>query len=240
MTHAHEDHLAGNFLFPGAAVHVHEQDLLGMRSVDGMMAIYGGDPERRERMVDMLVNRYHYEPRPDATGFGSTARFDLGGGTTVEVLHTPGHTRGHCAFVLEPDGLLFLGDVDLSSFGPYYGDAWSDLEDFERTIERLRHVDARYYLSGHHVGLIDSRAAFLDRLDAYAERIRDRERRLLAFLATPRTLAEIARHRFVYRPHDDAPGVDHVERRSAQLHLERLERGGAVAQIDAEHWVAVA
>ena len=36
------------------------------------------------------------------------------------------------------EDLLYLGDIDLSSFGPYYGDAWSDLEDFERSLARVR------------------------------------------------------------------------------------------------------
>ena len=48
-----------------------------------------------------------------------------------------GHTRGHCVLHVEPEDVVYLGDIDLSSFGPYYGDAWSSLEDFERT-EDLR------------------------------------------------------------------------------------------------------
>jgi glyoxylase-like metal-dependent hydrolase (beta-lactamase superfamily II) len=29
---------------------------------------------------------------------------------TIEVRHTPGHTPGHCVFVVEEEGLLFSGD----------------------------------------------------------------------------------------------------------------------------------
>ena len=50
----------------------------------------------------------------------------------------PGHTRGHSAFHVESDDVFFLADIDLSSFGPYYGDAWSDLEDFERSLVQVR------------------------------------------------------------------------------------------------------
>ena len=39
--------------------------------------------------------------------------------------------------------MLYLGDIDLSSFGPYYGDAWSDLEDFERSLALVRAIEAR-------------------------------------------------------------------------------------------------
>src|SRR5207249_3911731 len=40
-SHCHEDHIAGNYLFPSAPWLVHELDLLGLRSLDGMMTIYG-------------------------------------------------------------------------------------------------------------------------------------------------------------------------------------------------------
>ena len=44
--------------------------------------------------------------------------------------HLPGHTAGHCALVVESEGVAFIGDIDLSGFGPYYGDATSSLADF--------------------------------------------------------------------------------------------------------------
>ena len=154
--------------------------------------------------------------------------FDLGGGVSVRVIHTPGHTRGHCALLIEPDGVLFLGDIDLTGFGPYYGDAWSDLEAFERSLELVRDIEARHYVTGHHIGLLADREAFLARLDRYVERIADRERRLLEYLAEPRTMDDIVAHRFVYRPRDQGAGIPKAERWSMQLHLDRLERAGQV------------
>ena len=43
VSHSHEDHLAGNGLFSEARVHIHEDDLPGARSVDGLMDVYGLD-----------------------------------------------------------------------------------------------------------------------------------------------------------------------------------------------------
>ena len=154
--------------------------------------------------------------------------FDLGGGVSVRVIHTPGHTRGHCAFMIEPDGVLFLGDVDLTGFGPYYGDAWADLEAFERSLEQVRGIEAAHYVTGHHIGLLDDRDAFLARLDRYVDRIADREGRLREYLREPRTMDDIVAHRFVYRPHDEGAGIPKAERRSMELHLDRLQRAGRV------------
>jgi glyoxylase-like metal-dependent hydrolase (beta-lactamase superfamily II) len=86
----------------------------------------------------------------------------------LTVVHLPGHTAGHCGFVVEPDGFLFLGDTDLTSFGPYYGDLSSDLGDFVTSIRRLRDLDARWYGTSHHVGVLDDRHAFLSALDRFA------------------------------------------------------------------------
>ncbi|MEN8182721.1 MAG: hypothetical protein ABFS46_09315 [Myxococcota bacterium] len=37
------------------------------------------------------------------------------------------------------------------------GDAWSDLEDFERTLRRVRELDARTYATFHHVSPLPTR-----------------------------------------------------------------------------------
>ena len=231
-SHAHEDHVAGNHLFPGVACCVHEADLPGLRSLEGFLAIFGYEGAVGSGWQQALVEQFHFAPRPDATGFRDGHVFELGGGVRMRALHTPGHTRGHCAFLVEPDDVLYLGDIDLSSFGPYYGDAWSDLEDFERSLARVREVEARWYATFHHIGVLDGRAAFLERLDRFAAVIARREARLLAFLAEPRSLDEVAAHRFVYRPEDAIPFAEPVERRSMAQHLARLARDGRVREVE--------
>jgi len=237
-SHCHEDHLAGLHLFPDVPLHLHEADLPGIQDLDRMMAIYGYGGEIEAAFRVALVEQFHYTPRPDALGYRDGDVFDLGG-TTITVVHAPGHTRGHSCLLIEGGGdpVLFLADIDLSSFGPYYGDAWSDLEDFERSLARVRDVEARWYATFHHIGVVD-RAVFLERLERFAARIADREQRLLEYLEEPRSLDEIAEHRFVYRPADPVPFASAVERRSMGLHLERLERKGAVTRPDPDRWRA--
>lgn len=237
-SHCHEDHVAGNHLFPDAPCHVHEADLPGLRSLAGFLAIFGYEGAIGAGWARAVVEQFHYAPRPDAEGFADGRVFDLGGGVRVRALHTPGHTRGHCAFHVEPDDVLYLGDIDLSSFGPYYGDAWSDLEDFERSLAQVRDVEARWYATFHHVGVLEGRAAFLERFDRFAGVIAAREARLLAFLAEPRSLDEIAAHRFVYRPEDAVPFAEAVERRSMAQHLARLARDGRVGEVEPGRWRA--
>jgi glyoxylase-like metal-dependent hydrolase (beta-lactamase superfamily II) len=237
LSHPHEDHVAGLHLFPRARVAMHHEDLVAARGIEGLMTIYGYGGELADVTRQWVTERFNYVARPDAAGFGDGAVFDLGG-TAVRVFHAPGHTRGHCVLRIEPEGVLFLGDIELSSFGPYYGDAWSDLKDFERSLRLVREIDAEAWVSFHHVGVIERRADFLARLDRFEARIAEREDAMLAFLAAPRTLAEMVRHRFIYPPHADLPFIDAVERRSIEQHLARLARDGRVEPVADGAWVA--
>ena len=236
-SHCHEDHVAGNHLFPDAPWHFHREDAIGIRSLDDMLAIYGYSGPSESHFRRALVEEFHYTPRADAREFEGGDSFDLGG-RTMRVLHTPGHTRGHSCFFVEPDGILYLGDIELSSFGPYYGDAWSSLEDFEKSLALVRAIDARWYVTFHHVGILEGRDAFVERLDRFAAVIASREERLLAFLAEPRTIGEIVAHRFVYRPQDPVPFADAVELRSMSLHLDRLTAAGRVREVEPERYLA--
>jgi glyoxylase-like metal-dependent hydrolase (beta-lactamase superfamily II) len=237
-SHCHEDHVAGNHLFPDVPWHLHEADLPGIRSLEGFLGIFGYEGAVGSDWARALALQFHFTPRADALGFRDGDVFELGGGVRIRVIHTPGHTRGHCAFWVEPDELLYLGDIDLSSFGPYYGDAWSDLEDFERSLELVGKIEARWYATFHHIGVLEGRAAFRERLARFAAVIGSREERLLAYLSEPHDLAEIAAHRFVYRPADPVPFAEPVERRSMAQHLARLLRQGRVREVEAGRFVA--
>ncbi|WP_245654393.1 hypothetical protein [Streptomyces violens] len=151
-------------------------------------------------------------------------------GRTVTVVHLPGHTAGHSGILIEPEGFLFIADIDLTSFGPYYGDVGSSLVDFQASMRRCREIDARWYGTSHQKGVIEGAAEFRRRLDAFAGVVEKREATLLAFLGEPRTVEEIVEHRLVYRPHVELPQVGPVERRTAVQHLDRLMTEGRVAE----------
>ncbi|MFG2334401.1 MBL fold metallo-hydrolase [Streptomyces sp. NPDC048604] len=230
VSHVHEDHIAGLGSYD-VPVHVHEGELDALRSRAALIAGLGVPPEAFEAVDAMLRDEFHVHGRPDATGFEDGAVFDLGG-RTVTVVHLPGHTVGHCGFLVEPDGFLFIADIDLTSFGPYYGDAGSELADFEASMRRCREIDARWYGTSHQKGVIEGADEFRRRLDAYAAVVEQREAALLALLGEPRTVDEIVEHRLVYRAHVEGPHVRPVERRTAVQHLDRLLSGGRVVEVE--------
>ncbi len=229
-SHSHEDHMPGNAFFSDARVHIHDDDLPGARSLEGLMDVYGLDGQARRDFEKIVVEEFNYAPRPDAEGFTDGHVFDLGGGVTVEAVHLPGHTRGHSGFRM--DGVFFLSDIDLTGFGPYYGDVWSDLEDFEASLVKVREEEADFYVTYHHKGVVEGRETFVGMVDAFHAVIGRRHRAMLEYLAEPHTIEEMADHRFIYRPHVELVFAESVERRSARMHVDRMLRRGEAVEVE--------
>jgi glyoxylase-like metal-dependent hydrolase (beta-lactamase superfamily II) len=231
LGHVHEDHIAGLHRLPEVPLHVHEADVEAARSWEGLARHYGYAPPVLEGMRAKIEREFHYVPRPDAVAYADGARWDLGGGVSVRALHMPGHTSGHCVLLVEPEGVAFIGDIDLSSFGPYYGDATSSLEAFRRTLEAVKDVPARAWITSHHKGVITERGTFLGLLAAFAEKLDAREEAIAAYLrGRPSTLEELVEHRFVYPPHLDDLYYADAERRTISQHLESLARSGRAVE----------
>lgn len=229
-SHGHEDHVAGNGLYADARVLVHHDDVQAARSLDGLLEVYGFTGETRDEFARLVTEEFHYTARPDAKGFADGDVFELGGGVSIEALHLPGHTRGHSGFVI--DDVFFLSDIDLTGFGPYYGDAWSDLEQFEASLAIAREIEARWYVTFHHKGIIDGREQFLTMIDSFTAVIGRRHDAMLAFLAEPHSLDELVKHRFVYRPGQEGEHVEEVEHRTAFLHLQRMLDRDQVTEVE--------
>ncbi|MFZ3565960.1 MBL fold metallo-hydrolase [Streptomyces sp. BH097] len=229
VSHAHEDHIAGLGRYE-VPVHVHHGDLDALRSRAALIAALGLPPDTVEAVDAQMRDEFHVAGRPDAQAFKDGTVFDLGG-RTVTVVHLPGHTAGHSGFLVEPDGFLFVADIDLTSFGPYYGDVGSSLADFEASMRRCAEIEVRWYGTAHQKGVIEGAAEFRRRLDAYAGVVDKRDAALLAFLGEPRTLDEIADHRLVYRAHVEGAHIRPVELRTARRHLDRLTGQGRIEEV---------
>ncbi|MFW0785078.1 MBL fold metallo-hydrolase [Gordonia sp. CPCC 206044] len=231
ISHAHEDHIAGVKHFH-APIHTHTADVAAVRSLEVLIDGYGLSRDDRALVESEIGNQFDLpDGFPDAIGVDADHVFDLGD-VTATVVHLPGHTAGHCGVLVEPTGFFYIADIDLTSFGPMYGDVGSSLDDYLTSIDRVREVDARWYGTFHQKGVIAGAGELRRRLDDYAAVIHRRDERLLALLDRPRTIADIVAHRLVYRPHVDLGFVDQVETRTAELHLRRLIRHGQVIGTD--------
>ncbi|WP_106850247.1 MBL fold metallo-hydrolase [Blastococcus sp. Marseille-P5729] len=225
LSHFHEDHTCGLSQRPDLDVRVHPADLDAVRDVDAFFGEGGYDsPEFRKQ----LEEQYRHGPVTQATALDMQP-IDLGG-VTVTPVHLPGHTAGHCGFLIEPDGVLFTADVDLSSFGPFYGDASASLADMRTSLDRASGIDAAVYSTYHHKREVRDRAEFSAMLQAFAAVMDEREQRVLSLLQQPATAADLVGKGVVYRPGKLPPYAAPTEQKMTQLHLDELAEKGAVVR----------
>ncbi|MBU2548020.1 MAG: MBL fold metallo-hydrolase [Proteobacteria bacterium] len=236
-SHAHEDHLLYNHRFESSEFWVHEKDAHAFEDVENLVDCYGEmDDTARQGWIDFLLGPCHYRARKADRLIEGGEVMELGT-VRMEVVHTPGHTPGHCAFYFPQEKVLFTGDLDLVKAGPYYGDLDSSLEDTITSIERLKSYPCDVYLTGHGKGVFEGDPVYLDR---YQDCIRQREAALMDYLAgAPRTLDEITDQGIIYGPKKEVGGIWDLamsERAMMLKHLDFLRARGRVRR-DGEHYV---
>ena len=221
LTHWHEDHFMHLDLFEDTPIYISEPDAPMISDIESFLDGYGIETEAlKQYWREIVQNQFHYRPRVPA-GFltdGQVVRLE---GVTVDMIHTPGHTPGHMAFYFREPGVLFLGDYDLTRFGPWYGDRDSSISDTLESVDRLRQVDAKVWIAGHETGVFD---ATPDKIwDDYLGIIHERERKLLDLLAEPRTMEEIVSAWIVYRkPREPREFYAFAEQAIMSKHLDFL------------------
>jgi glyoxylase-like metal-dependent hydrolase (beta-lactamase superfamily II) len=126
LTHRHYDtcaaapHLANHF---DVKIKVHE---------NAVAPLAGGD------MFTTWASRYDSDmPAIDAEGFSDGEQIDLGD-TTLQILHTPGHTMDACCFhILEKDAII-CGDLIPAAGHPSRADMpTGNLVEMKSSLERL-------------------------------------------------------------------------------------------------------
>lgn len=230
LSHLHEDHIAGLKRLPDVPVEVHEKDLPALQSWEGLCDAAGHAPELRAAIRAEFERDFDYAPRPEAKAYHDGTVWDLGG-VTLRAIATPGHTAGHCSILVEEEGLLFLGDIDLSSFGPFYGDEGSSIAEFRATLAKLPGIPAKTWVTGHHKAIYTERDAFLRDLAAYGRRIDARDEKLLGHLREgPQSLEALVERRLLYPKGFAALYVEGIERRVIRRHLDGLIAQGRAAE----------
>jgi glyoxylase-like metal-dependent hydrolase (beta-lactamase superfamily II) len=226
VSHYHEDHTVGLPKRADLKVQIHEADLAPVRDVDEFAKAGGfSEPE----FLTELEERFQFGPIPQATALDMQP-IDLGGGVTVTPIHLPGHTAGHCGFLVEPDGVFFTADVDLSSFGPFYGDVTSSLPDFRDSLRRSDEIEASVYSTYHHKREIRGVGEFRKLLATFTNVIDQRMQRVLDLLDGPKALDDLIGKGIVYRAGRVPSYAVTSERAMTKLHLDELIDMGKVVQ----------
>ena len=242
-THFHFDHITYNYLFRHAKIYLNEvegecfRDRRNILKRLGMADFYGD--EWAQGWLDRISRpgsiQSPFSPQNRHEWWLSTERLDgtygLGdvldfGATKMEIIGSPGHSAGSCCLHFPEEGVLYTGDIDLTSFGPWYFGADGDLELFIHSAERIGHLDAETYITGHEAGIVPRRD-FQARLKGYLEIIDRRDETILNALVQPRPLEDICSMGLIYgKKFLVDEWVRAWDALAVQKHLDRLIAGG--------------
>ena len=188
-THYHSDHIRYNRFFPAAEFMTHREDAPCFRSLDSMAEWVGiKGTEYEERWKSSMVKDFGFQERALIREVEDGMMFSLGT-ITLQFVHLPGHTPGHCGLFIPQWKVLFTADMELSPLGPWYHNRHADIESVIRSIEKIRKLRADFYVPGH--GREVYTGDIGPRLDRYLENIYAREEKILRALEVPRTLDEL-------------------------------------------------
>jgi len=226
LSHWHEDHFKNLDLLDSLPIGCSQQTSPMLEDLEVFIDAYGISNEFRDHWRKYFIEKFNFRPRKTTRVLkdGEVIALDT---VTAEVIGTPGHTCGHLAFFFREPEVLFMGDYDLSRFGPWYADVHSSIEETFASLERLRSIPARVWLTSHETGVFPE--APEKEWTQYLEVIHERERKLLKLLEEPKAFEEIAEAWIVYgKPLEPLADFKFLEGAYMKKHLERLIKRGIV------------
>lgn len=226
-THFHEDHILNNHFFPEAKVWMHAHDAEGARSLDTFLQYYGFSEFGGEKLGQEFIDSIDLHASPVHREFEDGEILDFGH-VKLRVIHTPGHTPGHCAFYEEKTEVLFSADIDLSSFGPWYAHRCSNIDDFILSIQKCLELKPRIIISSHK-GIVTN--DIQARLHSYLEIIYRKEDQIIKALQSPQTVLQLADRQIIYGENNPlTPLLRWFEKMAVDQHLQRLIKHNVVEQ----------
>jgi len=237
-SHSHPDHTAGVHLIqeisnPHVAVpqehaqSIYSADSLALRFVD-------------KDMVQLWKD--YYLPITGFRDFTPTMCFAHGhefsfGENRFIALHTPGHLEDHyCLF--EPDQKIVAGfDIDLSPFGPWYGNPESDIDQFKESIDLVSRLDAEIYITSHSKPVKD--AYISKRMDTYTKAFHERDDTILRAMSMNNwsDLEDIVMQSPIYQVDHSRPDrlLIYGETQMVLKHIQGLAEKGRIIHQDGKY-----
>jgi len=168
-SHTHFDHIGAHHEFAERAVHRAEADILAQPTRDRTLAdkyvrdAADGDMFTRLPPMPYRSDAYGIKEAPATRLLADGDTIDLGD-RLFRILHLPGHSPGGIALWEAATGILFSGDTVYD--GPLIDDAYhSDIDDYVRSMERLRALPVRVVHGGHFASF--GRERFVELIDGY-------------------------------------------------------------------------
>jgi glyoxylase-like metal-dependent hydrolase (beta-lactamase superfamily II) len=216
-SHSHPDHTAGDWLFDGLPLYAPEQAADTFGRLEPLSKRFIEPTPLAALWRQFMRQQMGFRDAPPTHTFGDGHTFDFGRVRLV-ALHTPGHVIDHTCFFEPTYGVLLAFDIDLTSFGPWYGHRESDIEQFKASIRRVMALEPRVVVSSHK-GIIHNDVQ--GRLARYLAVFDEREAKIRELLAAGYTIAEMVDLSPFYGGHPYAPDLlRYFEEQMIRKHVE--------------------
>ncbi|MCC6315625.1 MAG: MBL fold metallo-hydrolase [Thermomicrobiales bacterium] len=164
ISHADIDHCgdaeAAKRAFPRALLACHHADAAEIGSLEAMIERRYGQFATEHGLVDSAETLAWYRAagrfaEPDLLLAGGES-FALGSGWTVDLLHVPGHSRGHLALWDPHSRAAIVIDAALGrtlptrSGEPAFPPTYRDVDDYLTTLDRLAALEPELVLTAHY------------------------------------------------------------------------------------------
>ncbi|MBN1802726.1 MAG: MBL fold metallo-hydrolase [Candidatus Lokiarchaeota archaeon] len=182
LSHWHEDHISGNQFFKNARFSCHPADKSVVEDISKMTNHFEMHNPTSEDFYGEVMRMLNCQNTKVNSTFSDNDIFYINDELHLQVIHTPGHTAGHCCFLEQNSRIVFLADIDLTKFGPWYGALDSSVVDFENSILKLINMPFDYAFTSHG-SLIEGNDHIKTMLEAYLSIIYERDDTILSNLS---------------------------------------------------------
>ena len=162
-THIHWDHIGGHRYFDNIAVHEAERDWLATRFPLPLQAVKNNLTNQPYHFpADFDIDAYQIFQGTPQLILHNDEWLDLGG-RKIQVIHTPGHSPGHCCFYEPGRNYLYSGDLIykgcLYAFYPT-----TDPVLFYKSVKLIQGYNIEKVLPGHHQ--LDIPISLIEKIEA--------------------------------------------------------------------------
>ena len=227
-SHAHPDHVAGNHIFQGVELLTPDIRSKETGALDTLAKrLVGPDPKVMDfwkGFVKKFTGLQDYEP----TGTFSDGDILDFGGIALHAIHCPGHLEDHFCF-WEPDKKILLSfDIDMTGFGPFYGNPESDINAFKESMDKVMALEPAIVASSHKPPVTKNT---VQALQDFKDKFDRNEKAVLDALDTPKSLEEILALKPIYKRYFSGGEIlySFFERNMISKHLDRLQNQGMVS-----------
>jgi len=234
LSHWHEDHISGNGLFKDVKFYCHLLDKPVIEDIAKMVPYYKVENTPVEEELEDLIKMLRMKNVKIDYTIEDNQIINIGNQLNLKILHTPGHTAGHCAFFEQNSNIAFLADIDLTKY-PYYGNIDASLIEFEKSIDRLHNIDIQTAITGHR-DIIIGRKRIKEEIEKYKLILRERDERIITYFSEkkrPIRPIDLKNKNIIYRKYTVFKDFEHIaEVLMIEKHFEKFYRNELITTKD--------